>query len=55
MKHVIKVASLENLPSTKPLVAMDNEGNLGWVASEAPFTPLSTPPNDEIWYRTSDG
>lgn len=28
MKHIIKVESLENLPSTRPLIAMDNEGNL---------------------------
>lgn len=28
MKHIIKVETLENLPGTRPIIAMDNEGNL---------------------------
>ena len=28
MKHLLKVSSLQNLPETRPLVAVDNEGNL---------------------------
>ena len=28
MKHILKVASLENLPSIRPLIAMDDNGNL---------------------------
>lgn len=28
MKNVIKVQSLENLPNTRPIIAMDNAGNL---------------------------
>jgi hypothetical protein len=28
MKHIIKVEVLENLPATRPLIAMDVEGNL---------------------------
>jgi len=41
MKHIIKVASLSNLPETRPLVAMDNNGNLGW-RSEEPIPPEPT-------------
>ena len=41
MNHIIKVASLENLPETRPLIAMDNNSNLGWKASEKEQTPPS--------------
>ena len=34
MKHIVKVASLENLPDTRPLVAMDENKNLKWLAGE---------------------
>lgn len=30
MKHILKVASLENLPYTRPLIAMNNDGDLKW-------------------------
>ena len=28
MKHIIKVETLQNLPETRPLIAMDNNGDL---------------------------
>lgn len=28
MKHIVKVETLQNLPETRPLIAMDNNGNL---------------------------
>ena len=28
MKHILKVTSLQNLPETRPIIVMDNEGNL---------------------------
>lgn len=36
MKHIIKVQNLENLPETRPLVAMDGNGNLKWYAGGTP-------------------
>ena len=36
MKHILKVASLENLPNTRPLIAMDNNGDLKLLAKVTP-------------------
>lgn len=36
MKHILKVASLGNLPDTKPLIAMNDDGDLKWLAEVAP-------------------
>ena len=36
MKHILKVASLENLPDTRPLIAMNDDGDLKWLAEVAP-------------------
>lgn len=30
MKHIVKVETLQNIPETRPLIAMDNNGNLFW-------------------------
>ena len=38
MKHILKVASLQNLPSTRPIIAMDDEGNL--FGEPAPVGPI---------------
>ena len=32
MKHIVKVETLQNIPETRPLIAMDNNGNLKWLA-----------------------
>ena len=32
MKYIIKVENLQILPKTRPLIAMDNNGNLKWLA-----------------------
>lgn len=32
MKHIVKVETLQNLPETRPLIAMDANGNLKWLA-----------------------
>ena len=36
MKHILKVASLGNLPDTRPLIAMNDNGDLKWLAEVAP-------------------
>lgn len=36
MKHILKVASLGNLPDTRPLIAMNDDGDLKWLAEVAP-------------------
>lgn len=46
MKHIIKVEVLENLPATRPLIAMDANREF-FVQQKAPV-----PPNDEFWYTT---
>lgn len=33
MKHILKVASLQNLPDTRPLIAMDNNGDVVWYGT----------------------
>ena len=43
MKHIIKVKVLENLPLTRPLIAMDTEGNLVCKSN-----------GSKIWYTTID-
>ena len=52
MKHIIKVEVLGNLPETRPLLAMDATGKF-FQQKELP-TPVG-PPNNEIWYTSSDG
>lgn len=44
MKHIIKVEVLENLPKTRPLIAMDTKGNLVYKID-----------GTKIWYTTTDG
>jgi len=51
MKHIIKVEVLENLPETRPLIAMDRNKKLFWEGKKK--EPVV--PNDEIWYTSSDG
>ena len=36
MKHILKVASLENLPDTRPLIAMNDNGDLKLLTEVAP-------------------
>ena len=36
MKHILKVVSLGNLPDTRPLIAMNDDGDLKWLAEVAP-------------------
>lgn len=33
MKYIVKVASLQNLPDTRPLIAMDQNGDMIWYAA----------------------
>ncbi len=49
MKHIIKVEVLENLPKTRPLVAMDTTGKC-FQQKELPSPAV---PNDEIWYTAT--
>lgn len=47
MKHIIKIQNLENLPFTRPLLAMDYNANMAWhIKSDVPY--------DEIWYTTKN-
>lgn len=38
MKNIIKIENLQNLPNTRPIMAMDNNGNLMWK----PYMPPAT-------------
>ena len=42
MKHIIKVETLQNLPETRPLVAMDINKNLKWLAKPYTLTFVNT-------------
>ena len=42
MKHIIKVEVLENLPETRPLVAMDDNKNIKWLAKPYTLTFVNT-------------
>ena len=46
MKHIIKVEVLENLPTTRPLIAMDLNKQVKWYGIDDP-TPVG-PANNEI-------
>ena len=48
MKHIIKVENLENLPITRPLIAMD--GNKKFFIEGKQKEPAV--PNNEFWYTT---
>lgn len=47
MKHIIKVEVLENLPKTRPIIAMDKAKNLFQEGKKEPVVP-----NYEIWYTS---
>ena len=57
MKHILKVASLQNLPNTRPLIAMDENGNL-FGAGEAlvpeGFVDFGLP-SGTLWYSMNLG
>ena len=57
MKHILKVASLQNLPNTRPLIAMDENGNL-FGAGEAlvpeGFVDFGLP-SGTLWYSKNLG
>ena len=55
MKHIIKVETLQNLPTIRPLIAMDATGKLQAEGKTPGPVPPVGPPNDEIWYTTTDG
>jgi hypothetical protein len=46
MKHIIKVEVLENLPETRPLVAMDRNKKFFVEGKKEPVGPA----DNEIWY-----
>ena len=46
MKYIIKVETLENLPKTRPLIAMDVNGK---------FVCKPKLNGNKIWYTTTDG
>lgn len=59
MKHIIKVASLENLPNIRPLVAMNGSKQFRWYAASI---PVPTPnyvdlglPNGTLWATSNLG
>ena len=52
MKHIIKVEVLENLPETRPLIAMDKYKK--FFAEGKKAEPVG-PADNEIWYTSSDG
>ena len=57
MKHILKVASLQNLPSTRPLIAMDENGNLfgaGEVLVPEGFIDFGLP-SGTLWYSKNLG
>ena len=51
MKHIIKVEVLENLPETRPLIAMDKYKK--FFAEGKKAEPVG-PADNEIWYTTTD-
>ena len=57
MKYVLKVESLENLPSTRPLIAMDANGNLfgeGEALVPEGFVDFGLP-SGTLWYSKNLG
>lgn len=42
MKHIVKVESLENLPETRPIVAIDENKNIKWLAKPYTLTFINT-------------
>jgi len=40
MKYIIKTESLENLPDTRPLIAMDSDGALKWLIDNGSATKM---------------
>jgi len=54
MKYVIKVENFENLPSTRPLVAMDANGNVGWRPSPATLLYGTKRPDGYKWQIDAD-
>ena len=42
MKHIIKVEVLENLPTIRPLIAMDDNKNIKWLAKPYTLTFVNT-------------
>ena len=50
MKHIIKVEVLENLPTIRPVIAMDRNKKFFQEGKKEPVGPA----NNEIWYTTTD-
>ena len=57
MKHILKVASLENLPNIRPLIAMNDDGDLKWLAEVAPSIEMVDLglTSGTLWAKTNIG
>ena len=57
MKHILKVASLGNLPDTRPLIAMNDDGDLKWLAEVAPSIEMVNLglTSGTLWAKTNIG
>ncbi len=57
MKHIVKVASLDNIGDVRPIIAMDNNGNLKWegvILVPEGFVDFGLP-SGTFWYSMNLG